>query len=458
MVGPDYSRPDTPANSWFRFGESSTSSSSTFGDLDWRSVFHDTDLRNLIEQGLANNLDCQAAVARVIQAQANLTVVRSQLVPNVGIGYSGEVGRVTNKVNPLLSGDYESHAGALAMFDYEFDFWGRIRRSSEAARAQLLASQEGERQIQQALVAGIATAYLTLREQDEELAISIRTLKARKESQALISAREKGGQSALPDVKQADVLVAEAEATIQQIEKQIAQLEHQLSALCGRAPDSIRRGRALNDQGLVIRAPSGLQSGLLARRPDIRLAEQQLVSANARIGVAQAELLPRISLTASAGFSSNDLADLVKNPNRYWKLGPTVNLPLFTGGRLRANVAANKAARDEAEAMYRRSVVEALREVSDSLVACQKNTSFREATGRVVDARTAALGLIRETFINGATSYLDVLYNDQQLFSAELTHCRARLAEMTAVVDLYRALGGGWDKSSAPAAIPATKQ
>lgn len=457
MLGPNYSRPGTEANSFFRFGGSSGSSSKTFGDLDWRSVYRDPALRDLIEDGLANNLDRKAAAARVIQAQANLTAVRSRLVPTIGVGYGGEVGGVTNKINPVLSGDYESHGAALTMFDYEVDFWGKIRRSNEAAMAQLLASEEGERLVQQGLIAGIATAYLTLREQDEELAISQRTLKARQESQSLISAREKGGQSALPDVKQADVLVAEADAAIRQIEKQIAQLENQLSVLCGRSPSAIRRGRGLGDQGIVVKAPAGLQAGLLARRPDVRLAEQQLVAANARIGVAQAELLPRISLTASAGLSSNDFADLVKNPNRYWKIGPAVSLPLFTGGRLRAGVIGSQAARDDAEANYRGSVLQAMREVSDSLISCQKNAGIREATGRVVDARTVALDLIQETFVNGATSYLDVLYNDQQLFAAELRHARARLDEVTAVVDLYRALGGGWDKSSMPAPIDPTK-
>ena len=453
MLGPNYSRPDTAANSFFRFGNSSGSGDKTFGDLDWRSVYRDSALRDLIEEGLANNQDRKAAAARVIQAQANLTAVRSRLVPTVGVGYGGEVGDITNKVNPALSGDYESHGAALTMFEYEVDFWGKIRRSNEAAKAQLLASEEGERLVQQGLIAGIATAYLTLREQDEELAISQRTLKARQESLSLISAREKGGQSALPDVKQADVLVAEADAAIQQIEKQIAQLENLLSALCGRAPSAIRRGRAIMDQGIVVSAPAGLQAGLLARRPDVRLAEQQLVAANARIGVAQAELLPRISLTASAGVSSNDFADLVKNPNRYWKLGPTVSLPLFTGGRLRAGIVGSQAARDEAEANYRSSVLSAMREVSDSLIACSKNVGVRDATGRVVDARKIALDLIEETFVNGAASYLEVLYNDQQLFGAELKNSRARLDVLLAVVDLYRALGGGWDKSSVPAPI-----
>lgn len=457
MLGPDYSRPGTGANSFFRFGGSSGSSSKTFGDLDWRSVYRDPALRDLIEDGLANNLDRKAAAARVVQAQANLVAVRSRLVPTIGVGYSGEVGGISNKVNPIASGDYESHGAALTLFDYEVDFWGKIRRSSEAANAQLLASEEGERLVQQGLVSAIATAYLTLLEQDEELAISQRTLKARQESQALISAREKGGQSALPDVKQADVLVAEADAAIRQIEKQIAQLENQLSALCGRAPGPIRRGRSIAEQGLVASAPAGLQSGLLSRRPDVRLAEQQLVAANARIGVAQAELLPRISLTASAGLGSKDLADLVKDPNRYWKIGPAVSLPLFTGGRLKSGVIGSQAARDEAEANYRGSVVQAMREVSDSLVACSKNAGVREATGRVVEARKSALELIRETYVNGATSYLEVLYNDQQLFGAELKHSRARLDEVTAVVDLYRALGGGWDKSSVPAPIDPAK-
>ncbi len=449
-VGPNYSRPEVNTPSLFRFG--SKKHGPSLGDLDWRSVFKDSALRSLIDEALANNLDTKVAAARVLQAQANLAIARSAFFPTIGAAYNGSR---TQASVPAL--EDEQHSLGVTLLDYEFDFWGKIRRSNESARAQLLATQEAQRMVQVGLISTIASTYFTLREQDLELQIANDTLKSRNDSAALITTRQKGGQSALTDVKQADVLVAEAEAAKHAIERQIAQLENQLSYLAGRTPGAIRRGRSLTETSTIVAAPAGLPSELLSRRPDVRGAEQMLIAANAQIGVTQARLLPSFTFTTSAGLATGQFSDLFEHPARLWQIGPAVSVPVFTGGRLLAAIRGSKAVREEAEAEYRKTVLQALREVSDALIARQKNAALRAAQDRVVTARQEALTLIRDSYNNGATSYLEVLYNDQQLFGAQLTRARARLDEINASVQLYRALGGGWDKSSAPPPIASAK-
>jgi multidrug efflux system outer membrane protein len=444
-VGPNYSRPDLAEPSVFRFG--GKKSTRSLGDLEWRSVFQDSALRALIDEALANNLDLQAASARVLQAQANLAAVRSQFLPTIGAGYNYNRSDLTNFTNAT-----QNHSIGITLLDYESDFWGKIRRSSEAARAQVLATEDGRRMVQVGLIAGIATAYVTLCEQDHELGIARRTLAARTTSLGLITQRQKGGQSPLTDVRQAEVLIAEANAAMRTIEKQIAKLEHQISYLAGRPPGAIRRTRSFDSIQIVSTVPAGLPSDLLQRRPDLRAAEQLLIAATANIGVAQARLLPSFTLTASAGLRSREFSGLFDNPTRIWQLGPAVNVPIFTGGRLMAAIRGSKAARDEAEANYRKTVLQSLREVSDALISRQKSAGVRAAQSQVVQARQSALGLIRERYDNGASAYLEVLYNDQELFAAELSQARARLDEIAATIELYRSLGGGWDKSSIPAA------
>jgi multidrug efflux system outer membrane protein len=296
------------------------------------------------------------------------------------------------------------------------------------------------------LVAAVATAYFTLREQDHEREIAERTLKSRRDSLELITVRQQGGQGALTDVRQAEVLVAEAEAAMKAIERQVAKLEHEISYLCGRVPAEVRRGRPFVELSSMVTAPAGLPSDLLNRRPDIRRAEQNLVAATAAVGEAEARRYPAFALTAGAGLRSDEFSGLLSDPVKFWQVGPALTVPVFTGGRLRAGVAGAKAGRDEAEAAYRRTVLQGMREVSDALVAVEKNAGLREAQGKVVAARTAAAGLIRDRWDNGVASYLEVLYNDQELFQAELNHARARLEELTAGISLYRALGGGWGR------------
>ncbi|MCB1226591.1 MAG: efflux transporter outer membrane subunit [Verrucomicrobiales bacterium] len=447
-VGPRYTAPATVTPKSFRFGSKKPALS--LGDLEWRSVFRDAALRSLIEDALAANQDLAAAAARVLQAQAQFQIAKAKLWPSIGAGADYTYTDINRPVDstpgrlPIPSEfDHRSAGLGISLLSYEADFWGKIRNASDAARARFCASQEAQRQVQVGLIAGLATGYLTLRELDAELGIARRTLTARKKSLELVTTRQKGGQVALTDVKQAQVLVAETEAAITQIEKGIGQLENQLSALAGRAPGSIRRGSGLSSS-LVATAPAGLPSDILRRRPDLAAAELNLIAATADIGVAQAQLLPSFTLTASAGLRSKEFSDLFTNPSRLWQIGPGVSVPIFAGGRLLAALRGSKAVHAEAEARYRQSVITALQDVSNALIDQQTSTRYAAAQNKVVTARSEALTLIRQNYENGTTSYLEVLYNDQQLFAAELTAVRAQLDTLTARVDLYRSLGGGW--------------
>ncbi len=447
-VGPGYVRPEVGGSGGFRFGGSGAES---IGELEWRTVYRDPALRELIEAGLAANPDIEAAAARVMQAQANLDVVRSQFYPALGASYNYSRSQTNGLTLPgplelPIDLDVRQNVVGISLLQYEVDFWGRIRRATESARAKLLATAEAKRMVEVGLVATVAGTYVALREQDHELEIAKRTKETRVRSLKLISIRQEGGQSSLTEVRQAEVLVAEVDAAISRIERQIAQLENQLSVLAGRVPGAVRRGTAFTGTNLLASVPAGLRSDLLNRRPDIRGAEQALISATAEIGVAEARLLPAFTLTAGAGLKSREFSDLLSDPLRVWQIGPAVNVPVFAGGRLRAGVRGSQAVRDEAEATYRKSVLTAMREVSDSLVARTKNAELVAATERVVVARKDASNLIWQRYDNGVSSYLEVLYNDQELFDAELSNARARLDELNAVIQLYRALGGGWER------------
>jgi multidrug efflux system outer membrane protein len=414
-------------------------------------VYRDPALRELIESALAENPEVAAAAARVMQAQANLDVVRSQFYPALGASYSYSRSQTNGLTLPgplelPIDLDVRQNVVGISLLQYEVDFWGRIRRATESARAKLLATAEARRMVEVGLVASVAGTYVALREQDHELEIAKRTKETRVRSLKLISIRQQGGQSSLTEVRQAEVLVAEVDAAISRIERQIAQLENQVSVLAGRVPGAVRRGTAFTGTSLLASVPAGLPSDLLNRRPDIRGAEQALISATAEIGAAEARLLPAFTLTAGAGLKSREFSDLLSDPLRVWQIGPAVNVPVFAGGRLRAGVRGSRAVRDEAEATYRKSVLTALREVSDSLVARAKNAELVAATERVVVARKDASNLIWQRYDNGVSSYLEVLYNDQELFDAELSNARARLDELNAVIQLYRALGGGWER------------
>jgi multidrug efflux system outer membrane protein len=450
-VGPNYKRPtvDKPVN--YRQAGSDTnvySGARSFADFGWWETFNDPQLSAYIAEALTNSWDIKIAATRVLQAEATLGITRSQFFPSINAGGDLITSRSSqNGVINLPPGfNPERNYGDVfaAMPAYEIDLWGRVRRATEAARAQLLANVEAQKAVRQTLVSAVATAYLDLLELDLELDISQRTYAARTNSLDLTSSRESGGVASKQDVYQAEILVYTAEAAIADTHRRIEQQENQLSILLGRNPGKLQRGEVLLSQKLRADVPPGLPSSLLERRPDIRAAEEQLVSANADIGQAKAAFFPKVELTGFYGHQSVALSDLFTGATRTWQFGPTVTVPLFAGFRLRSNLKLAEARFQENLARYQQTVQNAFREVSDSLIAYQRSQEFRQKQEERTQANRNATEMANVRYDGGVTSYLEVLYNEQELFSAELVLAQARRNELLSVVELYRSLGGGW--------------
>jgi outer membrane protein, multidrug efflux system len=448
-VGPDYQRPALDTPSAFRADATgAVSVTQSLGDLDWWQVMNDPQLQSYIAEALTNSWDIQIAAARVLQAEAAAGVTRSQFFPSVGAGADWSTTRAAEDgaatippgVNPQR--EFGSVYGTLA--SYEIDLWGRLRRANEAARAQLLAVEAAQQTVRQTLVAQVATAYLSLLELDYALEIAERTAGVSRNSLTLTMARQEGGVASMQDVHQAQILVSTAEAAIADTHRRIEQQENELNILLGRNPGSPHRGEGFLRQNLEVSVPPGLPSDLLERRPDIRTAEQLLVAANADIGQAKAAFFPKVTLTGFYGFQSVALSDLFKGGSQTWQFGPAVSVPVFTGGALRGNLKAAEARFAEAVAQYRKTVQNSFREVSDSLIAYQRTREFRSRQEERTEANRSAAELASVRYEGGVTSYLEVLYNEQELFAAELGLAHARLNELLSVVALYRSLGGGW--------------
>jgi multidrug efflux system outer membrane protein len=406
-----------------------------------------------ITEALTNSWDMKIAAARVLQAQAAAGITRSQYFPTINTGGDIVTSRASEKgpapIPPGVNPQREYGDVYLSMPAYEVDLWGRIRRANEAARAQLLATVETQHVVRQTLVTGVAAAYLELLELDLELEIAKRTYAARTNSLELTRSREQGGVASLQDVFQAQILVSTAEASIADSQRRIEQQENLLSVLLGRNPGDIQRGAPLIAQELRTDIPPGLPSSLLERRPDVRAAEQLLAASNADIGQAKAAFYPQITLTGFAGFQSVALSDLFTGAAKTWQFGPTLTMPLFTGGRLRGNLRLAQARFAESTAAYQRTVQEAFRDVSDSLVGYQRSREFRAKQEERTQAHRDATQLANVRYEGGVTSYLEVLYNEQELFNAELGLAAARRNELLSVIQLYRALGGGWTAAAA---------
>lgn len=454
-VGPNYQRPDPGAPAAFRGPEGTATpvaATNSFADLGWWETFQDAQLSGYLAEALTHNWDVRIAAARVLQAEAVAKVTRSQFFPTINAGGDLLTTRASERgPSPIPNGlnpqrDYGDVF--LSMPAYEVDLWGRLRRANEAARARLLATVEAERTVRQTLVAQVATAYLDLLELDLELEIARRSYAVRTNSLALTRSREEGGVAGMHDVYQAQVLVSTAEAAIVDIARRVGQQENLLSVLLGRHPGDITRGAPLTAQTLRVDVPSGLPSSLLERRPDLRAAEQDLVAANADIGQAKAAFYPQITLTGFYGFQSVALSDLFTGAARTWQFGPAVTMPLFTGGRLRGNLKLAEAQFQESVARYQQVVRGAFREVSDALIAYRRIREFREKQEERTRAHREATELANVRYEGGVTSYLEVLYNEQELFDAELGLAQARRDELLTVVVLYRALGGGWTTPS----------
>jgi len=449
-LGPDYKRPEILTPTDWRNGPEGRDS---LGDLGWWELFRDPALHELISAAVVANRDLQVAVARVLDSRAQLGVARAAQFPQVNASGSYQYTRPFSKNSPMLQGG-EIFTGddwqAGMDLTFELDLWGRLRRGTEAARAELLASEETRRVVLMTLVADVARTHFDLLELDDELEIARRTLQTRQASLELQRRRFERGLSTQLDVDRAEAEVAVAAATVPDLERRIAQTENGLSVLLGRNPGPIARGTPLDGQRLSPEVPAGLPSSLLERRPDIRQAEQTLVAANARIGMAKAEYLPKISLTGMLGVESVSLSDLFTGGSRFWSIGPTMTVPLFTAGRTSNTVKGFEARQQQAATQYLQTIQQAFREVEDALVFHRKVREIRTERERRVAATRRALSLATLRYERGLATQLDVLDAQRQLFSAELDLASITRDQLTAVVQLYKALGGGW-QSQPPA-------
>jgi multidrug efflux system outer membrane protein len=445
-VGPKYKRPPLTVPDTFRGAspDAGPQSAASIGEEKWWLVFGDEQLRGLIHEALSQNYDVRIAASRVLQAQAILGITRADQLPTITAGVAGSNVRMpqTKTASPL---ETSFNQVSLSLF-WELDFWGKFRRATEAARASLLATEWGQRAVISSLVSNVAAAYFQLRELDLELEISQRTLTSRKESLRLVNIRARGGVTSLLDVRQSEQLVYTAAASVPDLERRIEQQENLISVLLGRNPAPVNRGKSLVENAILPTVPAGLPSSLLARRPDIQSSEQQLIAANARIGVAKAAYFPQIALTATGGYESSALTSLFTGPAGFWSFGGQLLQPIFEGGRIRSNVRLTEAQKEEAVLIYQQTIQQAFREVSDSLVAYRKNQEFREQQELLDGAAQDATRLADVRYRGGVTSYLEVLDSDTRYFNAQLGLAQAQLNERLALVQLYNALGGGWQQ------------
>jgi multidrug efflux system outer membrane protein len=446
IVGPDYKRPPVTLPDTFRGATTPVAADATsIADQAWFDVFEDDQLRELIQTALKQNLDLRIAATRILQAQAQLGITNADQFPTVDAGAGVSRSRAARSVVPVARDPYQSSDIQLtAGVAWEIDFWGKYRRATEAARASLLASEWGRRAVATSLISQVASAYFEMRAFDRQLDVATRTLAARRESLRLTEVSASGGATSLVDVRQAEQLVFNATATIADLERQIAQQENYVSVLIGRNPSDVPRGGTLEQQAHVPDIPVGLPSALLERRPDVREAEQRLVAANANIGIAKAAYFPQISLTGNGGVQSAALSTLFTTPAGLFSLGAGLTQPIFNAGRTRSRVALSKAQQEEAVLAYQQTVQQSLREISDALVGYRKDRDFREQQQLLSRAATDARRLADIRYRGGATSYLEVLISDTQMFSAELGVTQAELNELLSLVQVYRALGGGW--------------
>jgi multidrug efflux system outer membrane protein len=445
-LGPKYKRPPVTVPDSYRglAADAGQQAPASLGDEKWWTVFQDQQLQELIREALSQNYDVRIAAARVLQAQAALGITRADQFPTITGGASSSNDRFpATRVTPA----FESSPSQvnLSLF-WELDFWGKFRRATEAARATVLATDWGQKAVMWSLVSNVASAYFQLRELDAEMEISRSTLTSRRESLRLVEIRAKGGATSLLDVRQSEQLVYTAAAEIPDLERRIEQQENLISILLGRNPAPVNRGKPLVENAILPTVPVGLPSSLLARRPDIQSVEQQLVAANARIGVAKAAYFPQITLTALGGYQSSALTNLFTGPAGLWSFGGGLVQPIFTGGRIRSNVRLTEAQQTEAVLIYQQTIQQAFREVSDSLVAYRKNQEFREQQELLSGAAQDATRLANSRYRGGVTSYLEVLDSDTRYFNAQLGLAQAQLNERLALVQLYNALGGGWQQ------------
>jgi len=440
-VGPNYKRPDVTVPVQYRGApptpSGQTQSGQPFGEMQWENVFRDQTLQDLVHEALKNNYDIRIAATRILEANANLGIVRANQFPSLGGQDSLQYTR--SPVNPSA---VFYNAASLSL-NYIVDFWGQYRRATEAARATLLATEYGHSVVETTLISSVATNYFLLRQYDSQLVYSNDTVAADKNILELNIVKFKGGDASQMDVYQAQVLVEQAEAQVINLKQLMEQTENNLSILLGKNPGPIARGLDLAEQPHVAEIPAGLPSTLLERRPDVRSAEENLVAANANVGVAKAAFFPQISLTGQYGLSSA-ITGFLAGPAPFWAVGGQIAQPIFEGGRIKSGYRLAWAQRDEAELAYKQTVLNAFGDVSNSLVGYYQAQQFRKKLEEQTNTYKDAANLANVRFQGGVTSFLEVLIIEQDYFVSELSLAAAWYAEMANYVQLYQSLGGGW--------------
>ncbi|MGA9885634.1 MAG: efflux transporter outer membrane subunit [Candidatus Acidiferrales bacterium] len=447
-VGPNYHRPNISVPTAYR-GQppraTPQTSAASLGNQKWSQVFRDPVLQQLIRTALQQNYDVRIAATRVLEAQAELGITQANQFPMAAAG-----AQALSERNPKISSAFGSYQTNLAEADlsviWNLDFWGKYRRESEAARDNLLATEWGRRAVITSVVSSVATDYFQLRELDLALEISQSTLASRQDSLRLTRVLTVNGSSSLLDLRQAEELVDMAAEQIPDLERQIQQEEDGISDLLGENPGFVARGLKLTDEPVPPVVPAGLPSELLERRPDIREAEANLMAANADVGVAKAAYFPNISLTGTAGFESYALSKLFTGSAGLWNTAGSLTQPVFEAGGLRSGMRLARAQEEQLLLTYKQTIIGAFQQVSDALVAYRKDCEFREQLGRLASAAQDADRLSKILYQHGGASYLQVLTSETDYFAAELNLAQAQLNERLALVQLYDALGGGWQQ------------
>ena len=445
---PPYERPQAPVPAdWSGPAVEPTPAPSSLpaSEVPWSEALTDRRLRSVVELALANNRDLRIAALNVDRVRSLYQIQRSELYPAVGAMASGDVYRLPASMSESgRSKTVEQYSVQLGTLSWELDFFGRIRRANEAELANLLATEEARRAVAIAVVANVARAYVELRDLDWRLEITRRTLESRREYLGLARDRFEGGLTPELDSRQAEAEMYRVQSYVFQLEGLVAQKENEISYLLGRNPSAVPRGRAVGAQPIPPEVPAGLPAALLERRPDVRQAEEQLISANARIGEARAMLYPQIALTGTYGFASTDLSELLDGSSESWNIFAGLLQPIFQGGKNRRRVEVRESQHRQAVYAYERTVLQALREVEDALIGLQKAGEQRGSQAERVVAERKVLELSELRYRGGVTDYLEVLDAQRSLFNAEIDEVSSISAHVGSLIQLYKALGGGW--------------
>ena len=445
-VGPNYARPNVTAPPAFRGADGTAVSSAaptSLGDEQWSAVYQEPELQQLIAKALANNYDVRIAAQRILEQQAQVKIARSQEFPTISVGGTAIGAALPSSLSKQIGSPLEDGSFSLSAA-WTPDFWGLYRRQTEAARAQLLGQVWAQRAVRLTLVQQVATLYFQLRALDRQLDITQQTIKVRQDSLNLTKTLESGGSVPLSDVRQAEQLLYTATSQVPQLEEQIQQSENSLSFLLGQDPGPV----AHTDPNALIPPPqdlpTGLPSQLLERRPDIQQAEATLIAANAQIGVARAQFFPNLSISASAGVGGNSFPSIFSTAGKtIYGIG-SLTQPIFEGGKLRGQLQLSVETKQEMVLNYQKTIEQAFRDVSTALIALKKQRAFREQQELLVAAAEDSVRLARVRYQGGSTGYLEVLTNDSNLYAAQLNLVAAQQNEALTIVQLYSALGGGW--------------